>query len=85
MDDTETATTEVQRTIDREADLLAGAIYLVASGATPSTTVAGLRLGEAAMTVVAPLAADRGLVLEPLWGGDEGGFDVRVRRVVDPR
>jgi hypothetical protein len=85
MNDTEPATIEVQRTIDREADLLTGAIYLVASGAAPSTTVAGLRLGEAAMKVVAPLAADRGLVLEPLWGGDEAAFDVRVRRVVDPR
>jgi hypothetical protein len=85
MNETDFATAEVQRTIDREAELLTGAIYLVASGAAPSTTVAGLRLGEAAMKLVAPLAADRGLVLEPLWGGDEGGFDVRVRRVIDPQ
>lgn len=72
--------TTVQRTIDREVELLTGAIYMVASGAAPSTTIAGLRLGEAAMAVVAPLAADRGVILEPLWGPDEGGCDVRVRR-----
>ncbi len=76
-------TSEIQRTIDREVELLTGAIYLVASGGAPSATVAGLRLGEAAMAVVTPLAADRGLILEPLWGADEGGVDVRVRRAVD--
>ncbi len=80
MDRNEPATTEVQRTIDREADLLAGAIYMVASGAARSTTVAGLKLADAAILVVGPLAAERGLILEPLWGGDEAGFDVRVRR-----
>ena len=76
-------TYEIQRTIDREVELLTGAIYLVAAGGAPSATVAGLRLGEAAMAVVAPLAADRGLILEPLWGADEGGVDVRVRRTVE--
>jgi hypothetical protein len=79
-DNTAAVAEEVQRTIDREVDLLTGAIYLVASGAARSTTVAGLKLGEAAMAVVSPLAADRGLILEPLWGGDDGGFDVRVTR-----
>jgi hypothetical protein len=82
MDSDQSTTGEVQRTIDREVDLLSSAIYLVASGVAPSATVAGLKLGEAVMTVVGSLAADRGLVLEPLWGGDEGGVDVRVRRAV---
>jgi hypothetical protein len=73
-------TTEIQRTIDREAKLLTEAIYMVAAGHAPSTTIAGLRLGEAAMAVVGPLAAEQGVVLEALWSGDEGGIDVRVRR-----
>jgi len=76
-------TTEIQRTIDREAKLLAEAIYMVATGRAPSTTIAGLRLGEAAMAVVGPLALEHGVVLEPLWNSDEGGIDVRVRRPVD--
>lgn len=80
MDDKGAALTEeVQRTIDREVDLLTGAIYLVASGAARSTTIGGLKLGEAAMAVVTPLAADRGLILEPLWSGDDAGVDVRVK------
>jgi len=73
------STAEVQRTIDREADLLTGAILLVASGGARSTTVAGLKLGEAAMAVVSAFATERGVILEPLWGADEAGCDVRVR------
>ena len=76
-------TTEIQRTIDREAKLLTEAIYMVATGGAPSTTIAGLRLGEAAIAVVGPLAAEQGVVLEPLWNSDEGGIDVRVRRPVE--
>ena len=79
MDPIEPATAEVRRTIDREVDLLTSAVYLVARGNARSTTVAGLRLGEAALEIVGPLAADLGLVLEPLWNSDEGGVDVRVR------
>ena len=73
------ATTDVQQTIDREAELLTSAINLVASGGARSATVAGLRLAEAAMDIARPLADDLGIVLEPLWGPDEGGCDVRVR------
>jgi hypothetical protein len=69
----------VQQTIDREADLLTSAINLVASGGARSATVAGLQLAEAAMDVVRPLADDLGIILDPLWGADEGGCDVRVR------
>jgi hypothetical protein len=79
MDPMEPTTVAVQRTIDREVELLTSAVYFVASGAGRSMTVAGLRLCEAAMDIVRPLAADRGLVLEPLWNSDEGGCDVRVR------
>lgn len=74
------ADAEVERTIDREVELLTSAVNLVASGGAPSATVAGLRLGEAAMAIVRPLAQELGLVLDPLWGPDEGGCDVRVRR-----
>ncbi len=79
----EASSAEDRWTIDRDADLLTGAIGLVASGVARSTTVAGLRLGEAAMAIVRPLAADRGLILEPLLRADEGGCDVRVRRPLE--
>jgi hypothetical protein len=73
----------VQGTLDREADLLAGAIRLVASGGASRTTVGGLQLAEAAMALVRPLADGSGVILEPLWRADESGHDVLVRRA-DP-
>jgi hypothetical protein len=72
--------TEVERTLDREIELLMSAVNLVASGGAPSTTVAGMRLAEAAMVIVRPRAEARGLILEALWGPDEWTCDVRVRR-----
>jgi hypothetical protein len=78
-----TSTREVQRTIDREVALLTSAVDLVASGGAPSTLVGGLRLGEAVLVIVGPIAVDRGVILEPLWTADESGVDVRVRRVVE--
>lgn len=71
---------QVKATIDRETDLLASAVRLVASGAARRTTVGGLRLSEAAIAVVRPLAAELGVELEPLWRTDEEGVDVLVRR-----
>lgn len=71
---------QVRGTLDREADLLAGAVRLVASGAAPRTTVGGLRLAEPAMALVQPLADGLGVVLDPLWRTDEEGLDVLVRR-----
>lgn len=73
-------TGEVQRTLDREADLLMSAVNLVAAGVAPSTVVAGLRLAEAVIAIVQPIADERGVILEPLWGSDEDGLDIRVRR-----
>jgi hypothetical protein len=76
----EIAMGEVERTLDREVELLMSAVLLVASGGAPSTTVAGLRLAEAAMAIVLPRAVERGLIMEALWGPDEWTCDVRVRR-----
>ena len=73
----------MQRTIDREVALLTSAVDLVVSGGAPSTTVAGLRLGEAVLAIVEPMAVEQGVVLEPLWNADESGLDVRVRRRAD--
>lgn len=74
-----TATDEIERTLDREVDLLMSAVNLVASRGAPSATVGGLRLAEAAMDVVRPGAIEQGVVMEALWGSDEGTCDVRVR------
>ncbi len=72
----------VQRTIDREVELVLSAVNLVAGGGAPSTMVVGLRLTDAVMVIVGPIAAERGVTLEPMWGSDEGTADVIVRRRV---
>ena len=75
---------QVKATIDREAELLASAVRLVASGAASRTTVGNLRLSEAAIAIVRPLAAELGVELEPIWRTDEEGLDVLVRRGAVP-
>lgn len=79
MDDTDA----VKATIDREAELLESAVRLVASGGARRSTVGGLRLSEAAIAIVRPMAVELGVELEPLWRTDEEGIDVLVRRI-DP-
>jgi hypothetical protein len=70
----------IRLTLDREVELLTSAIQMVASGAAPSTTIAGLRLAEPALEIVRPLADECGVVIVPLWGPDEEATDIIVRR-----
>lgn len=70
---------ELQHVIDREVDLVTSAINLVASGGAPSTMVVGLRLTDSVIQIVGPLAAERGVVIDQLWGSDETTSDIRVR------
>ena len=80
MTDRKAAEHDVQHAIDREVELVTSAINLVASGGAPSTMVIGLRLTDAVIEIVQPLAAQRGVVVDPLWGPDETTCDVRVHR-----
>jgi len=80
--DPETESAHVRRAIDREVDLVMSAVNLVATGGAPSSMVVGLRLTDAVVEIVRPMAADRGVVVEPLWSADEDTADVRVYRVV---
>jgi hypothetical protein len=84
MDETGSGSADVQRSIDREVDLVMSAVNLVASGGAPSTVVAGLRLTDSVIEIVRPMAARRGVVIEPLWGPDETTSDVRVRLASAP-
>ena len=71
---------DVQHALDREVELVMSAVDLVASGGAPSTQVIGLRLAASVIEIVRPMAAARGVVVEPMWGPDEAAQDVRVRR-----
>ena len=85
MNDRETESATVRRAIDREVELVMSAVNLVASGGAPSTMVVGLRLTDAVVDIVRPIAGDRGVVVEPLWSADEETADVRVYREVPAR
>jgi hypothetical protein len=41
--------------------------------------VFGLRLMDSVLEIVEPVASQRGVVVEPIWGPDEVTSDVRVR------
>ena len=80
MKDPDSESAHVRQAIDREVDLVMSAVNLVATGAAPSTMVVGLRLTDAVVEIVRPIASDRGVIVEPLWGADEDTMDVRVSR-----
>lgn len=70
----------VEAQLDREIELVRGAIRMVASGASTRVTVAGIRFGEAVIRICRPLATSADVVIEPIWGADETGADVVVRQ-----
>jgi hypothetical protein len=79
MKGSEGSSVDVQHALDREVELVMSAIDLVAGQGAPSATVGGLRMTDLVIEIVRPLAAQRGVVVEPLWGADETTTDVRVR------
>jgi hypothetical protein len=83
--DAESASVHVRQAIDREVELVLSAVNLVATGGAPSATIAGLRLTDAVVEIVRPIAIDRGVILEALWSADEDSADVRVYREVPAR
>ena len=72
---------EVQRQLDRELRLVADAVAMVAAGASPRITVAGLRLGDAVLDPARSLAEEAGVRIVPQWTGDESGVDIAVERI----
>jgi len=69
-----------RRSIERELDLVAVAIQLVAGGGSPGVTLLGLEFGPAILAGSAEAAVEAGVVLEPLWRPEESACDIRVHR-----
>ena len=76
--DTSTPAGAVERQLDREIGLVNDAIAMVASGASPRVTVAGLRLGEQVLDPARELARQAGVRIVPHWSVDESGVDIAV-------
>ena len=81
MDPLESAA-DVRQLIDQEADLIASAMRLVAAGVSPRTTVAGLRMTDAALAIAARQAAGLGVRVESIARPDRRGCDVVVTSLV---
>jgi hypothetical protein len=67
-----------RRSIERELDLVAGAIRMVAGGGAPGVTLVGLHFGPAVLAGSSRAALKAGVILEPLWQPEESGCDIRV-------
>lgn len=74
---------EVARTLEREMRLVREGIALVANGASPRVSLAGLRLAEQLLEPARRLAAEAGVRLVPLWPAGEAGLDIAIERIVD--
>lgn len=81
VDPNQRASEQVEAQLDREIELVRGAIRMVASGGSPRLTVAGIRFGEAVIRLCRPFAASADVIIEPIWHPEEaGGADVVVRQ-----
>jgi hypothetical protein len=69
-----------RHSIERELDLVAGAIQMVAGGGAPAITLVGLSFGPEVLAGSARAATAARVVLEPLYHSDESGCDIRVHR-----
>jgi hypothetical protein len=69
-----------RRTIERELDLVAGAIRMVAGGGAPGVTLAGLAFGPTVLEGSERAAHNAGVTLEALWQPDDARCDIRVHR-----
>jgi hypothetical protein len=73
-------TTMTRRSIERELDLVAVAIRMVAGGGAPGVTIVGLEFGPAVLDGSARAAREAGVELEALWQPDDARCDIRVHR-----
>lgn len=69
-----------RRSLERELDLVAVAIRMVADGGAPGVTLVGLEFGPAVLEGSAQAAREAGVVLEALWRPEDSRCDVRVHR-----
>ena len=69
-----------RRSIERELDLVAVAIRMVAGGGAPGVTLVGLEFGPAVLEGSTRAAHNAGVALEALWRPDESRCDIRVHR-----
>lgn len=70
----------VARLLDREMEMVRGAISMVAAGGAPSVLVGGLRFGEEMLRHLDAEARRSAVTLQPVWRLDCHGCAIRVVR-----
>jgi hypothetical protein len=81
MDDRTRTTTPAQDHLEREMAEVEAAISLVESGAAARVSLTGLGHGEALVAALRAAAAEVGVVIEPIWGWEDGRSDLLVRKM----
>jgi hypothetical protein len=71
------------RILEREFDLVRGAIVMVASGAAPRVSLGSLRFGEQLIKPARRLALEAGVRIVPLWTSGDSGTGLTVERLAD--
>lgn len=81
MDAASDATDLAVRTIERELELVRGAVDMVASGGAPRVQFAGLRFAGQLLAPARRMALQAGVRIVPLWHADEAGVDIAVEPI----
>lgn len=81
MDAASDATDPAVRTIERELELVRGAVDMVASGGAPRVQLAGLRFAGQLLAPSRRMALQAGVRIVPLWHADEAGVDIAVEPI----
>ena len=69
-----------ERHLEQEMAEVEAAIELVLTGSATSVSLAGLSHGGALADALRDTAAQKGVVVEPIWGWEEDRCDLVVRR-----
>lgn len=67
--------------LEREIELVRGAIAFVAQGGARRVVVGSLRFGEPILELARAMAAEAGVRVVPLWTTDEVGADLAIERI----
>ncbi len=79
------STAVVRRELDRELDVVASAIAMVAAGAAPRVTVSSLRFGAQLLEAARRMTVGTAVRVVPLYGTDESTCSIAVEKALRDR
>ncbi len=67
--------------LEREFEMIEGAILMVASGAATRVCVANMQFGGDLVSAARDMARQAGVSVTPIWRADEAGADIVVEHL----